>query len=775
MKTKIKKVKKSFKKIFAVWVIFVLLFGQVMTVFALEVPQAPSAPVAPPAPSAPSAPTPPPSPTPPSSPSVSSSPANGNIGNESQSIQAGQQGNASPNSSSSDNSSAKSKKDKSSNSSNLLANDNNTSNQQPSSNSPATFVNDNATGGQVSNENSGNTEIKTADATSNAVGAVIANSNFSASPLVSASGGAIVVNNGNGSSSSNSGAFISDTSSNTIQENKASVVNTVIQDTDTGSNSASKNLGDVKITTGNANTTGTIITSVNTNVDGVILAEFNVEDDHVGNILLDFGNFCLTNCQSVANIANSKNGANSTNNASLNQSSNTNTFQSNDAVVLNTLTLDSNTGKNYADKNTGGDVTIATGDANVSANALTFVNNNIAGNVIYGVVNIFGNLIGDIIAPAGFGLPCCLGDTNIKNNGNGASSVNNANAIANASDQIYQFNNASINNNLFFDANTGENEVSKNTDGTNTVNSGSANITAQVVNIANTNIVGGDWWLVLINQAGNWMGRIVGAPVGSGSNLAGSNGLEFVVDENGEVYVSNDGNGADSTNNASTYQSNNNTISQTNTANITNNLNLTANTGKNQANKNTGGNTNITTGDANIVANLVNFVNNNIVGTGRLFVTVVNVFGSWVGNFVSPDAKDYISSVNSSTDSYGRGGVSASSSGNFGVSNQTNLNAKDTDETVEKSNADRVVSSNKPKSNNTRRSNISVLASSSNLDSEVSVQLQGLNPIVQGAEIKNEKRNININLAWLLLLIPVFAGIVIFKNKSAIFAFFARK
>ena len=44
----------------------------------------------------------------------------------------------------------------------------------------------------------------------------------------------------------------------------------------------------------------------------------------------------------------------------------------------------------------------------------------------------------------------------------------------------------------------------------------------------------------------------------------------------------------------------------------------------------------IGTGDAKIVANIVNFVNNNISGGGKLLVTIVNVFGSWLGDFVGP-------------------------------------------------------------------------------------------------------------------------------------------
>ncbi|MCS7092052.1 MAG: hypothetical protein NZM26_01725, partial [Patescibacteria group bacterium] len=559
----IKFIKSITKRIIALFTIIVILFVQVAGVLASEVPSTPSVPVAPSSPVAPNAPTPPTAPTPPVVPTAPTIPS-GSLNNLPDSQNSGSsQGDQSSSHSkpkNSESSNEKTKRDRSINSDSATS-DNSSSpaeNQQSSSVSPKSSVVDNSTGGQNSDGNSGKTDLKTGNATNSVTGAVVANSNLSAVPTGLAGGGSAVVNEGNGSGSANNGAFVSEHNSNTIQDNKAVVINSVSQDTKTGGNSASKNVGDVNIKTGNANTTGTIITSVNTNVDGVVVAEFNVEDDHIGDIVLDFGNACIVNCSTLGggNVANHQNGANSSNNALLDYALNTNKFQTNDAVVLNTLKLDSNTGKNYADKNTGGDVTITTGDANVSANALTFVNNNIAGNVIYGVVNIFGNLVGDIIAPFGFGLPCCLLSGNVQNTGNGAHSTNTADASVSSNDQLYQFNNANINNNLFFDANTGENEVSKNTDGNNTVNSGNANVTAQVINVANTNIVGGDWWLVLINQAGNWVGRILGSP--EGTNLAGSNGIEFFVDENGEIYASNNGNGANSFNNAFSSSSANN-------------------------------------------------------------------------------------------------------------------------------------------------------------------------------------------------------------------------
>ena len=112
--------------------------------------------------------------------------------------------------------------------------------------------------------------------------------------------------------------------------------------------------------------------------------------------------------------------------------------------------------------------------------------------------------------------------------------------------------------------------------------------------------------------------------------------MDIAVDDGGNISVTNSDNGANSVNNATVNETSQNTLTQTNTAKIDNNLNLSANTGGNSASKNTGGDSSITTGDASIVANIVNFVNTNITSTGRLFVTVVNVFGSWLGDFVAP-------------------------------------------------------------------------------------------------------------------------------------------
>lgn len=384
--------------------------------------------------------------------------------------------------------------------------------------------------------------------------------------------------------------------SSITQDNQASVVNTLEESTMTGGNSASLNVGDSTIVTGDANTSGTIITAVNTNVAGVSVAEFNVADNHVGDIVLDFGE--STSATASASSTESE----------VTVVEDSETFQNNEAVLENNLVLVSDTGNNETSLNTNGDSTIETGDANVSALVLSFVNNNLAGNVFLGVVNIFGSLVGDIILP----------EEQLAQNTDCGSTDSAQEVNILDSQETFQANDADIENNLILVANTGENEASRNTGGQTSVQTGVAEVQTQVVNVANANIEGGSWWLVIVNEAGEWIGKILGSS--EETNFAGSEGTDIRVDENGQVIT-----GQSTT-----------AVNQSNQASISNNIELAANTGKNKANDNTGGNTSINTGDAKIIANIINFVNSNISSDSKLIVTVVNVFGSWVGNFLPP-------------------------------------------------------------------------------------------------------------------------------------------
>lgn len=490
----------------------------------------------------------------------------------------------------------------------------------------------------------GSSETRTGDA--NSSGTIINDGNINTASTSSpatvsegASPGISITNADNGSGSTNTGSVSLSTNNSTTQENSAAVNNTLNNSAQTGGNSASKNTAsDASVTSGDANVSGTIVNNLNTNISGVMVSEFNVVDNHVGDIVLDFAANCVSGCAAVnSDLSNAGNGTNSTNTSVLNVDANTATFQSNDATLNNSLVLTADSGNNSADKNTGADSSITSGDANVSANIVNNVNNNIEGQIVYGVVNIYGDLHGDIIFPEEALSGCCgTGNAMLTNTGNGDGSTNDATLASNSTNTTNQANVATIENVLIVDAATGDNDASRNTGGNSSIETGNTTVNAQVVNVANNNVAGGAWWLVLVNEAGQWVGKIIG---GNGGSLAGSQGTEFTVNPDGSINVTNADNGAGSTNQANAASSSDNTINQTNNATVVNTLDLSANTGKNSTSKNTNGNNSITSGDATIMANVINFVNNNITGGGKLFVTVVNVFGSWVGDFVSPGQK----------------------------------------------------------------------------------------------------------------------------------------
>lgn len=659
--------------------------------------------------------------------------------------------------------------------------------QQPLNNgdqtqSPLTkTVKENNNQGATSDGNVGNTAITTGDANNDSDITTQGNTNASTNNTCCA-GSASVENSGNGTGSTNNGSASIANNNNTNQSNSASVANDLNQTTVTGQNSTSFNVGDSSIKTGDANTTGTVITAVNTNVDGVMISEFNIADDHVGDIVLDFGAGCVQGCNgNTVNAENTGNGAGSDNAASSSATNNNTTDQTNNANIGSALTLTADSGNNDARFNTGGDSDIVTGDANVAANSLTFANNNIAGNVIFGVVNIFGDLIGDIIlTEEAMNAACggsCGGSATASNTGNGSGSANTSLASNNTNNTTFQSNDADINNTLILDAQTGNNDASLNTGGNSTIQTGDANVQANVLNVANSNIGGGNMWLVIINEAGRWIGRIFGAP--EGSNMAGSEGTEFVVDpETGAVTASNNGNGANSTNQANAGTTTNNTTNQTNNAVINNQLDLSANTGGNSTSFNTDGNSNIKTGDATIVANIVNFVNNNIVGNGKLVVTVVNVFGKWLGNFYTPDHPKPAKALAQAEPTHdniptpspikvGNGGGATNKTANT-TPTPAPTNAPSTGFVagVSQSIQNTITNILQPQTNNPGTNETT--GTKNNNGAAVTVKVAGIsdtnNRLLADAAPENnfsaKTKGVKINLAWLVLILPIFGALI---------------
>lgn len=594
--------------------------------------------------------------------------------------------------------------------------------------------------------------MATGDATNSGIVITEGNTNSLSDPQ-SDTGGISVANTGNGADSTNSGSITVNENNTTTQTNSADVDNNLDLSTVTGQNSASMNNGNSTIITGDANVSGTAITAVNTNLAGVSVSEFNIVDDHQGDYVLDFAANCISGCSGGgASAENSGNGAASNNTSQVSQTTTDSTTQTNTAAIGNDMVLSADSGSNTTNFNTAGDNAIITGDANVSASSLTLANNNVSGEIVFGVVNIYGDLVGDIVFPEEMVSGCCVGGATASNTGNGADSTNTAVSDTTLTDTTVQTNEAVIDNNLVILADTGDNSTSANTNGDNLVATGDTNVNASVMNVANSNVDGGVWWLVLVNQAGNWVGQILGAP---GTNMAGSEGTQFVVNEAGEITVTNSANGAGSENTASASQTTTQTTTQSNTANVSNNLTLSATTGGNSASYNTGGDNVIRTGDANVIANIVNFVNNNIATGGKLVVTVVNVFGSWLGNFVTPGHNQDLADNTQDTN------LPDPAVGGDEINPQSETPAADPTPTTTPTAAGTVTTP--PPAPSPLRRVITRTGRRIPITPQVAGYLSdsSSNPVLTFGSTTAAKNIVHINLAWMLLLSPVLLVLLV--------------
>jgi hypothetical protein len=231
----------------------------------------------------------------------------------------------------------------------------------------------------------------------------------------------------------------------------------------------------------------------------------------------------------------------------------TGVIQDNDAFVANEITVMANTGANDASRNTGGEVTVDTGDAEVDVAVSNMVNSNQAE------------------------VECCdTGDVDALIKGNGTDSDNHITLTLNDDDDgkdgeanigVVQTNNADVHNGVTVMANTGENSAGRNTGGDVEIKTGDvkANDGISISNTLNSNsaYVGGG------GGAGALSARIVG-------------------------------NGENSLNTIDLEQENAVLVTQLNDAFVANQVGLIANTGNNWAGRNTGGNVLIDTGKVDV-------------------------------------------------------------------------------------------------------------------------------------------------------------------------------
>lgn len=362
--------------------------------------------------------------------------------------------------------------------------------------------------------------------------------------------------------------------------------NGIISFAGTGTANVSGNSNGGSASSGNAQSIANVINLLqsSSNVLGdpnMVTFTANINGDVNGDLLLDPATLGAVQPANASTTLD--------NNVTVNNSTNSN--------MTNTIGLGAASGDaNVSGNTTAGDAT--TGSANAVANIVNTLNSYVtAGKSFLGVININGNLNGDILLPPDFV------DTLLASNVphyNVTTAVTNNSTVANV-------NNASITNNVNATAASGNANVGGNTEaGSATTGSAKTNLT--VFNLTGSEVVASNDLLVFVNVLGTWYGMILNAPAGStAASLGGGVTSNTTVDNTA-------------------------TLNNTNNQNITNNVDVNAKSG----NANVSGNTkagNATSGDANASVNIANMINDRLTLNGWFGLLFINVFGTWNGSF----------------------------------------------------------------------------------------------------------------------------------------------
>lgn len=266
--------------------------------------------------------------------------------------------------------------------------------------------------------------------------------------------------------------------------------------------------------------------------------------------------------------------------------------------INNTINLDATSGDaTVADNTKAGNAT--SGNADAVANIVNVLNSAItAGQSFVGVININGNLNGDILLPPNF-IDTLLA-SNVPRYTVNTSTISNTVNVTNT-------NNQAINNTVNTTAASGDATVADNTAAGNAT-SGLANTNLTVFNLTGSNVVASNDLLVFVNVLGKWYGMIFNAPAGTtAASLGGGITSNATIDNNATL---------------------NNTVNQS----INNDINVGSQSGDATVAGNTAAG-NAKTGNASSSVNLMNMISDNLSLHGWFGLLFINVFGTWNGSF----------------------------------------------------------------------------------------------------------------------------------------------
>jgi len=254
--------------------------------------------------------------------------------------------------------------------------------------------------------------------------------------------------------------------------------------------------GSGTIATGNAFAAANLINVANANLTDAnyLLMVFNTPSDVTGDIVLPGADFFAHPSSSAANAESSVATAISNDNAS---------------TVANGLDVHAETGDNGTANGTS---SITTGSALSASNVLNVANANVTdGEPVIVLVRVFGTWNGSVVSappglywqqtPNGLVLMGQGAKSLLSGTGAGATATD---ATSSANTDINNENNAGVNNTLKVYALTGKNEIK----GDGSITTGNATAVGNVVNLVNTNIVGRNVLLALVNIFGTWNGNL---------------------------------------------------------------------------------------------------------------------------------------------------------------------------------------------------------------------------------------------------------------------------
>lgn len=547
------------------------------------------------------------------------------------------------------------------------------------------------TGKNNANYNTGSGIVTTEKATGN--GEIINTINTNNINVDQAQSSGSATNSGTGDNSNNTAETNINGQLTVRSSNDSNTINRLEAIVNSGQNSTSYNTGHGIALTGKANLGVNFVTMANTNIvnGGHFYANWqNVYNDYTGD--LNLAQESVSDNSALSDVllqaSNLCTGENSTNQAIVNVNNETTIMNTNNGKIQNDITAKAVTGQNKSNHNTGtGSVT--TGEVDSSVNVLNFLNSNITySNSWLKSFNVFGNWKGNLLLPS-MPVPNLQSIANngivSEDNGTGCNSTSTSEVNATSTLNIENINDAVITTNVNMKTNTGDN-VSSYNGGSGIIKFGKSDAETNEVNVANLNITGDSWWLVLINKFGSWTGTTVGSP--DNMSVNGSGISTVLSPQNSGIQVSNRSTGPASNNIAGVNITNTTDITNINSADIQNNLNIEAISGENETQFNTGHGY-VEAGDVKGTNNLINFANANI-NVGNWLVSVINIFGDWEGNLVFNNSSSNSNSDSSGTDGSNSGNTNTgtNSDNNSSTNTNNNTNASSTNNSNVNNNAD---------------------------------------------------------------------------------------